>query len=607
MPSVSTTLRLAILAALAAAALFITDLSLRARREAGQARDLPRGLSEAESLEISFSNGVRRVFRRDGPSWRIAEPVIAPAEDSQVQMLLDAIEASSRLHRIPEREIALRGLSMSDFGLDPAQATIAIKGRHGALRTISFGVAPPAATNEIFASIDGEDGVSILDTRIMERLRRPLVDFSDRRLCRVNILDVNRITVERPGEEPMRIRRAPDRDAWRITSPAAIPADWGEMQKFLDAIAQARIGSFLYGPSAMKESEAAFTVKLYSEKAPFPAMVSIGASLPDGTFRAIADGGTVTVSAETAAALDVTPDTLRDRRVFASGPTLDVASLTVSAEGVPPLVFEREEEGDWKIASPAEAKADQETVSKIVGELLSLKAESYAPPPTNGLAFAVEIAAQGATNRLDCVFGEAEDGTQRVAVTFGEAESAAIASASALGTLRTVAATPGLAVSRHLGGYALRDILSIEVSRADGSSQRFDLAPDGSMSIGGDDASTEPISNPEEISARISAMARFLSSIEADSVLPEIGPSAEGLAALGLDPPFLSVAVEPRNPGEGILAIAFSAPTAEQGQDGRVFARIGDSGAIYIFPARTCEIFARNFRESYHAAENPAK
>ena len=601
-----TTLRLALLAALAALALYITDLRLRDRREAGQARDLPRGLSEAESFDISYSNGVHRTFRHDGPSWRIVHPYSALAENSKVQLLLDAIEASSRLQRIPEREINLRGLSMSDFGLDPAQATIAITGRHGTLRTISFGVAPPASTNEIFASIDGEDGVSILDTRIMECLLRPLEDFSDRRLCRVNILDVNRITVERPDEEPMRIRRAADRDAWRITSPAAIPADWGEMQKFLDAIAQARIDTFLYGPSAMKLSEAAFTVKLYSEKSPFPAIISVGAPLPDGTVRAISDnGGPVAISAETAAALDVSPATLRDRRVFASGPTLDVASLSISADGVPPLVLEREAEGDWKIASPAEAKADQDTVSKIVDELLSLKAESYSPPPTNGLALAVEIATPGATNRLDCVFSPSGLPDSKVAVTLDGADSAAMADDSSLDTLRRVAACPGLAASRHIGGYALRDILSIEVARADGSNQRFDLAPDGSMSIGGDDADTEPISNTEEISARISAMARFLASIDADSVLPEIGPPAEGLSALGLETPFLSVTVEPRNPGEDVVSIAFSAPPADQ--DGTVLACTGDSGAIYVFPATACEIFARNFRESYHAAEPAAK
>ena len=608
MPSFSKTIRLALLCAAGVGVLFALDIAARNRRQASAVADLRTWTTDADCIEAAFSNGETRVFQRSGDSWNISAPAPSPAEATQVQALLDAISGTTRIRRIPSREIALRKLTPADFGLDAPIATLSVRDSHGTTHSIAFGATPPAATNEVFTDIAGEDGYSVLDTHALDLLSRPLVDFSDRRLCRTALRDVSLISVERPGGEPMRLIRSQDRDSWQISSPFSLPADWGEMKKFTEALSQTRIVSLLYGEEAIQPESASLVIRLFAGKSPFPAVIAIGSEMRDGLFSAIAEGGVAaTVTADAAHALSITPNSIRDRRIFLSGPTLEVTALTLTTGGEEAqgrlLTLGRTQTGDWELTSPVSAPADQETISHLLAEILSLKAAGFSQSPTNAPAISLQITTPDATNRLDYSFGESS-----AAIVLDASPVAALAPTNALETLRAVAANPALAISRSLGSFPLREVLSIDIVRDDGSSQRFDIAPDGSMSIGGDDASTEPISDPAEISSRISAMARFLAFVQADAAVLPSQPS------LALDHPIgaatpdsralsrIYLTVEPRNPQVQPLTLRFASPDPDTGT---VLAKISDApGApAFIFPASIYEIFARNFRESYHAAE----
>ncbi|MBR0057105.1 MAG: hypothetical protein IJP66_07230, partial [Kiritimatiellae bacterium] len=219
------------------------------------------------------------------------------------------------------------------------------------------------------------------------------------------------------------------------------------------------------------------------------------------------------------------------------------------------------------------------------------------------LLVVAELHTPSATNVIRCSFpspppansAETPTGTpdDTATIVVDDSPVAAVAPASALATLRAAAVAPALAISRSLGSFALRDILSIEVRRDDGSSQRFDFAPDGSMAIAGDDAGGEPISDAEEIASRIAAMADFLSAIQADAAA--IPPKTDVLPP----PPRITVEIEPRDPQAPHLTLMFRATNADAGTVS-VTTSQGIDCPEYIFPAKIAEIFSRNFRESYH-------
>lgn len=590
----STTLRLALCCLAGLAAIYAIDSVTRAKRQSGAIVDFRFWIEDTDSIDISFPDGTQRSFVRTEGAWSISSPFSNPADDAQIKQLLDAIAETKCIHRISARESELRELSTSDFGLAPPSATLTIRSHLGDSHSVSFGIPPPAASNEIFAAIAGDSGISIIDSRAFEMLSRPIVDFSDRRLCRANLQDVVRISIERPGREPFRLIRMPDHKVWRISSPSSLAADWGEMAKFFDAVAQARISSFLAdGAEPLTEENASFVIRLFNDKDPFPAIIAVGQELRDGSFSAIADGGAlVSISADSAKSLDITPNAIRDRRVFASAPTLDVTSISISSASAPNISLGRSPEGDWLVENLANAPANQEIVSRMISEIFSLKAIGFVSAPTNAPAFTVAIATPSSTNLLACSH-PFKNGTfsDDFCVTLEDATSAALAAAASLESVRTIATNPALAVSTHLGAFPARDILSISIVRDDGSSQRFDLAPDGSMSIGGDDAATEPISDHAEITARITSMMQFLSSIDAlHAVISQERPS-----------PRISVEIEPNDPKSPHLVIRFAAPDETSGI---VLATVSDApnAPLFAFPSSVADFFSHNFRESYHAA-----
>lgn len=645
MPKVSTTLKLAALCAIGVATLRLIDAEAHLRRESAGGIVLSRRFPDVESIDIALSNGEHRAFIHNARGWAIASPVQAPADSASVLALLDSIESFNRITSISPREMELRELTMNDFGLERPRASLSVSTPRGTF-SMALGAAPPASTNEIFARIDGEGNVSVIRTSLLSLLESPLENFSDRRLCRANFREVTRISIESGTEETLRIKRASPGDAWKIVAPDTMPADWAEMQRFFDVLGQARIKSFLYGPDARRsaglegDDASPLRIKLYSDSSPFPATITIGRRLPgDDNCAVETDSGlAASMSAETAKALSITAGSTRDRRVFPAGPTLDVSALEIAVSNGVPVVLSRDESGDWILHSPVAARADQEVVARLVAQLLSLRAGEYVPASrfraeseVSGFLplfpVSVEFTAQGETNRIECLFlahsnpeqsdfipatggdgagaapyGAGQSRPSFVAVTSGNSDLSALSPVSSLSAIEAIVADPYLAVSRDFGGYAMRDILSISVERSDGSSQRFDIAPDGSMAIGGDDAGKEPISDAGEISVRLAAMARFVSSIQATGVWPHPAAGDHGGNALGLESPQLTVTVEPRNPVEDSVSISFGSADG----NGGVFARVGGSTAVFLFPAQVLEVFARNFRESYHPAEMPA-
>jgi len=614
MSSMTATAKLAAICAAAAAALFLVERGIHDRRATAGDGGTARVLEGVDGFSVSLSNGVKRVFQRADGTWHISTPVSAPAEDARIMALLDAFGRTERIARISSREMELRELGPANFGLSEPSAEVEFHFSNLPPLKISFGAMPPASTNEVFAAIGGEDGVSVLSTRVLDLLWLPVEEFSNRRLCSTPLRDVSRISIERQGTESLRLKRTPEKDGWRITSPEAFPADFGRMMKFLETLSQARIDSFLYGDGADAISTHIATIKLYTDTSTFPDVVTVCAEVPGtGLCAAISDAGApVAISNDIATALAITPGSIRDRRVFPSGLALNLRRIAISPDsGAAPIVLDRPGDGDWRITEPIPAAADQSAIASIVEEILSLEATEFIsaanllgteeepgqPPPEPAAAAAGDqppahfisalIASDSATNTIACAFNPSDG---NVTVTLDDSAFSAIAPASALSSLQALASDTSQAFSRFIGEYPIREVLSIDVTRDNGTSQRFDVAPDGSMSIGGDDGATEPISDPEAISSMISGMLAFLAHMEAGAVeLPEADAPA---------PSAISVTIEPRNPQFSPVTVHFASPDGDT-----VRATLGDVSPIFIFPSAVYDYFARNFRESYHAAE----
>ena len=513
MSGVKTTFRLA----LACAAVFAaTRLVERGEFRLSPSQNRPmrlvsRRLEEVDHVVLTDADGLSRKFRLTPDGWAIEAPFSAPASDSAVKQLLDAIEAAPLMEFIDDDEVSLRDLSHSDFGLGTApHGTIEVSGPRTAIK-IHLG-SLSVDTNETFVSVEGSGGISVTDPILVRCFERPIEEFTDRRFCRANLRETDTVLVERPGEAPLRIKRTGDRRGWEILSPETRHADWGQMVKFFEALSTARIASVVSeadgaaapeaadGPAAgQRAAEPAVTIRLYEKNAPLPATVSIlGPTSGDsGLVLAVSDSGLeVTLPERTAKAISIRVGDVRDRKVFASGHTLGVTSVAIlGPEGV--IVSASRPSGrDWELAAPIAAKANQEKISQLLGEMLSLEADAFIPAAglSEGTADGSPVISEGpvftlgthsATNRIECRFLPAANGTTNALVVVDASDFAAVVPTDEIASLLAAAAAPQVLLSTNIAAISAKNLLSVKVEKDGSEPVVIEFAPDGTWSTSG--------------------------------------------------------------------------------------------------------------------------
>ena len=604
MARTKTTFRLLAACAACGAALWLLDhrqprtLSFR-----DQGRLVTRRLDEIDRVVMTDANGARRVFSRGDEGWRIDAPISSPASESAILSLVDAIEGAPLLAFVDDREIALRELGYGDFGLDEPAGSIEVFGPRTSLK-VTLGGREPASTNETFALVDPLAGVCVTDDSLLRLLVRPLEDFADRRLCRANLREVETVEITLRGRQPLRVARTADRRGWRIVSPEATPADWGEMLRFFETLGAARIESFLYSQDAPagRAADPELVIRLFAGSVSEPRTITVQSPLQGrgDLFVAVNDSGSrVALTGAVVRALSVDGNAVRDRRVFPSGPTLEVAAFSLAPPSGPSVMLGRTANGDWELVSPVRAAADQERASELVGSLLSLRAAGYipaaalpdatgeggAPDARPGPVFTMQTAT--ATNHLACTFVPDETGVTNVAVVVDDADFAALLPAGDMADLLSAAAAPSALVGRRLASYAARDLIALEIARPGQPAFRLDAAPDGSWSTAGGGAAASPAAVEECLSALVARKVVSISS-------PTPGEDPYGLLR-----PRLECVLEPRDPARPRIALAFGNATSSS--DG-VYAVVRGSDIVYEMPA---EVFHALNSEPEAAFRNP--
>lgn len=506
MSGVKTTFRLALACAAVFAAIRVVE---RGEFRLSPSRQRPtrlvsHRLEEIDRVVLTDADGHTRKFQLTPAGWAIEAPFSAPASAAAVMQLIDAIEAAPLKEFIDDDEISLRELSYSDFGLGAAtRGTVEASGPRTSVK-IHIGDSS-VDTNETFVSVEGTGGVSVTDPIIARCFERPIEEFTDRRLCRADLRETETVLVERPGELPLRIKRTANRRGWEIQSPESRHADWGQMVAFFEALATARIASVVSGTDDAGEApgvastpvEPAVTIRLFGKNAPLPTTVSVIGPAPDGDglVLAVSDSGlAVTLPEKTAQAISIRASDVRDRKVFASGHTLGVTSVAIlGPEGV--VVSANRPSGrDWELAAPIAAKADQEKVSQLLGEMLSLEADAFIPASSFSevAADGTPIAAEGpvftlgthsATNRIECRFLPAPDGTTNALVVVDAADFAAVVPTAEIASLLAAAAAPQVLLSTNIAAISPKNLLSIKVEKDGGETVAIDFAPDGTWSL----------------------------------------------------------------------------------------------------------------------------
>lgn len=597
MPRMKTTIRLLIAFFIAAVCLYFVERhsNSQSMRRHNSSKLYPRHFDEVNRVILTPNGKPKQEFRRGIDGWEIVSPVSSPASESAIQKMIDAFESAPLYDFITQEEVELRKLKDSHFGLESPIGTFEIYGPRTS-SIIKIGSAT-ISTNEVFARMDNESEVLVTTSQLTEFFKKPLEDFADRRLFKANVKASEVLLIEQLGMPSLRIQRTNDKLGWQITSPSEGAADWTEMDKYFDLLHSARINSFVYaGNNKQGSGEPLLTLKLYSSNSPFPATITIDGQHPDepDTYLAHSDSGTeVTIDGRLVRAIAITDNDIRDKRIFPSGPTLNVSFFSITPATGSAISLNKNLNTDWTLLSPIRAFADQEQSSSLVNGLLNATANNYIP--IEGLKKyssalqgpVITIRTASTTNRLACTLICNNAAQTNAAIVVDNAKFAAILPISRLNDIFSAINDPRLLVGKKLAQISTNELRTISISKQGLPVENYIRLENMPWELG-EDMATNIVINASAMSSFIATLA----DLDADEISAIIH-SGEDIEKYKLSSPRLEIKLDYQDETVPSTILAFGATTP----DGGSYATIRGESVIYEVSSEIFENLYQNLTE----------
>lgn len=360
---------------------------------------VPPYMHEADSMVIERANGRTIELKRDDDAWLIVSPYVAKAEPERVLRILDALSLRKIVETYSVSEINKVGKTRADFSLVNARVKICLtKGERS--RVVNLGRKTPAGDG-VFASVEGDDSIYVVDSSIAEYVDTAEDDLRLRDLMLREPRSITAFDLKRPNGALMRFaktggqwRRLADRDGESDS-----PASSTKIDELLSILGKTAARSFVWPVGATNESarvtppllsgygldpESAVTLTIY-EGGRSIGQVGFGNDAGDGLVYALAQDAKAIVTVDGRIKDFAQKGDFLDLRIFPLRRSR-VSRIFVS-EGEVDYLLAKSSAGDWMLDSPISASADhaqvEELISRILGATLDDKDD-------NGIAVCLE-------------------------------------------------------------------------------------------------------------------------------------------------------------------------------------------------------------------------
>jgi hypothetical protein len=350
----------------------------------------------APPTDVSFD-----AMLEDG-SWRLTSPYEA-AIDPQGGAIL--VQGLCLVKMESYADFGQRVLA--DFGLDPAELTIALGTLSGRTFAIRFGRPGHEPGARWYATVEGRKFVWTIDGRAVERYAAPVEEFLDHAISRIKLPDADALSMVEGGRE-LRLwkERANELEqpVWKVAerprsdaafSPAA-EADRRKVEDLLTAVARTEILEFRAG-EALAESEVRGSVVVQSGDLRQGGQFGAEIEGKDGDrlvrFRRIGDSVVSLVPVSLVALGEASVDDLRSR-ILVEAMETEQRELRLAGSGRTRR-FVRGPKGLW-----TRPGIDQEAkeLHAVLDGLMIVRASEHLPPQAEPLVDPVEIVL---TSQLD--------------------------------------------------------------------------------------------------------------------------------------------------------------------------------------------------------------
>lgn len=319
------------------------------------------------TIRIERGNEIVEIARRN-EAWSILAPQRTRADDQRVDALLHTAANTTKV-----REIYLEEHSLADYGLAAPRVTLQINSHDGMLTRIEIGKDTPVGNNS-YVRIGSDDTLAIVSADLRFAADRGLDDLRDRLLLPERA-HPRSIRFRRPNVPDVSLER--DDDTWRIVEPFNVRADGRRVGEWLQRVRELRAESFLdeatqadleayslQNPALVIDLD--FDGKARTERLEFGGP-NLRAAERQRWVRTAGSSSLASVGAEAVNAIDVPPDTLRDRK-FLTADRGHIASLELRRENGDNFVLTRENR-DWTMPGHV---TNPENTSRFVADAVEL-------------------------------------------------------------------------------------------------------------------------------------------------------------------------------------------------------------------------------------------
>lgn len=347
-----------------------------------------RSMLDADFVSIERGNGSDIELKRDDAGWSLDKPYDAIAENAIIEEMLDLLTVRKirEADIFSRKKLASMGKYLSDFGLEKPDITLHVS--NGAeTNTLYIGNRSPTK-EKVFAMIDGDDSVYLLDSRISDIAAASCDEFRSRKLAIRKSVPVTRFDVKRPDGALLRLQKTEGQWMRCIDDETGLyaPASNVQINEFLSCFEKAGVRDFIwptdadgsgevlsvslnrlaeYGLSA----ESGIAITIYDTGSSSSQMV-LGRSAGDGLVYALVQNARAIVTVDARLKDLINAGDFSDSRLFPYDSSR-ISRIALTDGGVD-YRLSKGNDGKWMMDSPIAAAADAHSVTRLLDRIVML-------------------------------------------------------------------------------------------------------------------------------------------------------------------------------------------------------------------------------------------
>lgn len=450
--------------------LWAIDHASPEQRGSGRGRLLGFALRDADQLLIERQDGRIIELQQRRGEWRLMRPRTMAADEETVLKALDELERAPIIERIDSRDLQLREISHSDFGLTPPAGRVVVRGPRFRAEILCGDY--DAATNGVFVKFEPGIDVFVTSPSLRSLLSLSDRDFADRRLFPSDMRLVNAVVLRRPETGDLKLVRS-GRSSWTITQPVEALADWDVVAGFFETLSSSSAIDFAgAGAPSSLDPASATTIRLFAQNDVAGHSVLVGGHVPGVADHAYAqgqDGAVVVATGALRRAAMMTAYDFRSRRLFPSSSSKPVKAITIETPSET-VSMRRAENGAWTIVAPVAAPAEPAEVASLIDSILTISADRLVPaagiesePASNRIA-SVTVA-YGAEGVSFDVFPRHDEASERIAIWPRGSDTLYLTAPGVISNIAERCHDPRALVSRTVIDVDTDTVRSVSVSR----------------------------------------------------------------------------------------------------------------------------------------------